>query len=104
MIQLILIICAVIVSIVMQVLDDFLSQRGIVSVLHGGVLGYGQVYFSKELLEWGGSTLGWAVVICIMAGSMSVSYFKVMNTWTRWVCAFNLGVILGVLYGGFNLI
>ena len=35
---------------------------------------------------------------------MVVSYFKIMNTWTRWVCAFNFGIIVGILYGAVRLI
>jgi hypothetical protein len=27
-----------------------------------------------------------------------------MNTWTRWVCAFNFGILVGILYGGVRLI
>ena len=104
MIKLLLFIAVIFVSLLMQALDDFLSQRGVVSVLHGSVLGYGQIYVVKELLEWGGMSLGWPVVLCIIVGSMAVSYFKIMNTWTRWVCAFNFGIILGIFYGGFDLI
>lgn len=104
MIELLLAISAIAVSLIMQVLDDFLSQRGVVSILHGCILGYGQVYVSKELLEWGGVGLGWFVVLLIVVGAMAVSYFKIMNTWTRWVCAFNFGIIVGILYGGFDLI
>ncbi|KAF5033010.1 hypothetical protein DSECCO2_611190 [anaerobic digester metagenome] len=88
----------------MQAFDDFLSQRGVVSVLHGCLLGYGQAYVSKELLEWGGMSLTWYVVVLIVIGAMALSYFKIMNTWTRWVCAFNFGIIVGILYGGFDLI
>ena len=104
MIELLLVVSAIAVSIIMQALDDFLSQRGVVSVLHGCLLGYGQVYVSKELLEWGGMSLTWYVVVLIVIGAMALSYFKIMNTWTRWVCAFNFGIIVGILYSGFDLI
>lgn len=104
MLELILIITAVAITLLMQALDDFLSQRGVVSVLHGGLLGYGQVYVAKELLEWGGASLGWLAVVLIAIGAMAVSYYKIMNTWTRWVCAFNFGILVGILYGGLDLI
>ena len=101
MIQLLLGIAAIIFALLMQIVDDFLSQRGVVSVIHGGLLGYGQVYVARELLEWGGASLGWVTVVLICAGSMAVSYCKIMNTWTRWVCAFNFGILVGILYGGY---
>lgn len=104
MIQALLIIAAIILALFMQALDDFLSQRGVVSVIHGGLLGYGQVYVARELLEWGGVSLGWVTVALICIGSMAVSYYKIMNTWTRWVCAFNFGILVGILYGGYDLI
>lgn len=104
MVEFILVIVAVIFALVMQALDDVLSQRGVVSVLHGGLLGYGQVYAAKALLEWGGGSLGWVVVACIAVAAMALSYFKIMNTWTRWVCAFNLGIFFGIVYGGWALV
>jgi hypothetical protein len=102
--EFILIIAAGAITLLMQALDDFLSQRGVVSVLHGGLLGYGQVYVAKALLEWGGASLGWLAVVLIAIGAMAVSYYKIMNTWTRWVCAFNFGILVGILYGGLDLI
>lgn len=104
MIQFLLVVAAIIITLVMQVVDDFLSQRGVVSVFHGGLLGYGQVYVAKELLEWGGGHLGWLVVVLIALGCMAVSIYKIRNTWTRWVCAFNFGILVGIFYGGFSLI
>ena len=104
MIQFLLIVIAILIALIMQALDDFLSQRGVISVIHGGLLGYGQVYVARELLEWGGGSLGWVTVVLICAGSMAVSYYKIMNTWTRWVCAFNFGILVGILYGGFDLV
>ena len=104
MLQLSLVVAAIILTFIMQALDDFLSQRGVISVLHGGLLGYGQVYAARALLEWGGASLGWVVVVLIAMGAMAVSFYKIRNTWTRWVCAFNFGVLVGILYGGFDLI
>ena len=104
MIQALLVVAVVIASLIMQVLDDFLSQRGVVSVLHGGLLGYGQVYVAREVLVWGGVGLNWLVVILIALGALGVSFLKIRNTWTRWVCAFNFGVIVGILYGGVDLV
>jgi hypothetical protein len=103
-VEFLLALCAVIICLIMQALDDFLSQRGVVSFLHGGALGFGQVYVARLLLEWGGASLEWVVVALIFVGSMAVSYFKIMNTWTRWVCAFNFGILVGILYGGVRLI
>ena len=104
MIQFLLIVAAVITSLVLQALDDILSQRGVISVLHGGLLGYGQVYVANELLRWGGGHLNWMAVILLAIAAMAWSYLRIMNTWTRWVCAFNLGIFVGVLYGGFDLV
>lgn len=104
MIEFVLIIAAVLMCLALQALDDFLSQRGVVSVLHGGLLGYGQVYAAKALLKWGGGSMGWLVVVLVAIGAMTVSFYKIRNTWTRWVCAFNFGILAGILYGGYDLI
>lgn len=104
MLEFLLIIVAILICQAMQALDDFLSQFGVVSVLHGGLLGYGQIWVSKTLLEWGGGSLGWVVVILIAIGAMAVSAYKIHNTGTRWVFAFNFGVLAGIVYGGFDLI
>ena len=102
--ELALVLTTVVLALFAQALDDFLSQRGVISILHGGLLGYGQVYAARELLEWGGASLGWVVVVLIAMGAMAFSFYKIRNTWTRWVCAFNFGVLVGILYGGFDLI
>lgn len=104
MLQFVLVVSAVLMCLAMQALDDFLSQRGVVSVLHGSLLGYGQVYAAKALLEWGGGSMGWWVVVLVGIGSMTVSFYKIRNTWTRWVCAFNFGILAGILYGGYDLV
>jgi hypothetical protein len=103
-IEFVLIIAAVLMCLALQALDDFLSQRGVVSVLHGGLLGYGQVYAAKALLKWGGGSMGWLVVVLVAIGAMTVSFYKIRNTWTGWVCAFNFGILAGILYGGYDLI
>lgn len=104
MVQFFMILLTLFVALVIQVLDDFLSQRGVVSLLHGGLLGYGQIFIAKKLLEWGGGSLGWVAVLLVAACAMAVSAFKIKNTWTRWVCSFNFGIFVGILYGGFDLI
>jgi hypothetical protein len=55
MISIGLALAAILVCLAMQALDDFLSQFGVVSVAHGGLLGYGQVYAAHLLFEWGGA-------------------------------------------------
>ena len=65
MLQFFLAVAAVITCLLMQALDDFLSQRGVVSFLHGSLLGFGQVYVARMLMEWGGGNLGWLLVILI---------------------------------------
>lgn len=102
--EFLLAVCAVAITLLMQVLDDFLSQRGVISVLHGVLLGYGQVWVAREVLAWGGEDLEWVTVALIAVAAMAVSYYKIMNTWTRWVCAFNLGILVGILYGGADLV
>jgi len=95
---------AVVVCQFMQALDDFLSQFGVVSVAHGGLLGYGQVFVAKVLLDWGGARLGWWVVILIAIVAMAISAYKIRNTGTRWVFAFNFGILCGIVYGGVSLV
>jgi hypothetical protein len=102
--QIVLIIGAVLICQAMQALDDFLSQFGVVSVAHGALLGYVQVYASKTLLEWGGYNLGWLVVILIAIFALGVSIYKISNTGTRWVFAFNFGILSGIIYGGYDLV
>jgi hypothetical protein len=102
--QIVLIIGAVLFCLVLQALDDLLSQFGVVSVAHGALLGYAQVFASKELLEWGGYSLGWFVVILISICALGVSVYKIRNTGTRWVFAFNFGILFGIIYGGYDLI
>jgi len=103
MIEIVLALVAILICLGMQALDDFLSQFGVVSVLHGAVLGYGQIYVAKLLLEWGGASLGWFVVFLIGAGAFAVSVYKIRMTGTRWVYAFNFGILCGILYGGWAL-
>jgi hypothetical protein len=95
---------AVVVCQFMQALDDFLSQFGVVSLAHGGLLGYGQVFVAKVLVDWGGGRLGWWVVILIAIAAMAVSAYKIHSTGTRWVFAFNFGVLCGIVYGGVSLV
>lgn len=104
MLELVLVLAAVITCLIMQALDDLLSQFGVVSVLHGGLLGFGQVWVAKMLLEWGGAGLGWFVVLLVALAAMAVSVYRIHRTGTRWVFAFNFGVFVGILYGGFYFI
>lgn len=104
MMELILILLAVLVSQIMQAVDDFLSQVGGISLLHGLLLGYGQIHVCKFLLEWGGGRLGWIVVALVGIAAVAVSLIKIHRTGSRWVFAFNFGVILGILGAGVILI
>lgn len=69
-----------------------------------GLSGYGQIHVAKELLEWGGGHLGWMIVLAISAVALAVSAYRVRNTWSSWLSAFNIGILAGILYGGFSLI
>lgn len=102
--QIVLIIGAVLFCQAMQALDDFLSQFGVVSLAHGALLGYVQVFASKTILEWGGYNLGWFVVVLIAVCALGVSVYKIRNTGTRWVFAFNFGILSGIIYGGYDLV
>jgi len=102
--EIVLAFSAVVVCQFMQAFDDFLSQFGVVSLAHGGLLGYGQVFVAKMLLEWGGVRLGWWVVILIAIAAMAISAYKIRNTGTRWVFAFNFGILCGIVYGGVSLV
>lgn len=104
MFEIVLAFGAVVVCQFMQALDDFLSQFGVISLAHGGLLGFGQVFVAKLLLEWGGGRLGWWVVLLIAITAMAVSAFKIRNTGTRWVFAFNFGILCGIVYGGYALV
>ena len=104
MIHVILAIAAIIVCLTILALDEFLYHFGVVSVMHGGLLGYGQIHVAKELLEWGGGSLGWMVVLAITAVALAVSFHRVRNTWASWLSAFNVGILAGILYGGFSLV
>ncbi len=104
MIEIALALAAILLCLGMQALDDFLSQFGVVSLAHGGLLGYGQVYAAKLLLEWGGVSLGWILVALIGIGAFTVSVYKIRTTGTRWVFAFNFGILCGIVYGGLNLV
>lgn len=104
MLEIVLAFGAVVVCQFMQALDDFLSQFGVVSVAHGGLLGYGQVFVAKVLLDWGGARLGWWVVILLAIAAMAISAYKIRNTGTRWVFAFNFGILCGIVYGGVSLV
>jgi hypothetical protein len=104
MTQFILALGAVIICLFIQAIDDFLSHFGVVSALHGGLLGYGQIYVARDLLEWGGGSLEWLVVILITAGVIAVAIYKSRYTWTTWISAFNFGIFAGIMYGGFSLI
>jgi len=75
-----------------------------VSVLHGGLLGFGQVWVAKMLLEWGGASLGWFVVMLVALAAMAVSVYRIHSTGTRGDFAFNFGVLVGILYGGFYFV
>ena len=104
MIELLLALVALLVSQAMQAVDDFLSHTGVVSLIHGGLLGYGQVYVAKLLLEWGGTSLGWLVVALIALGAVVVSAVKIYKMGSRWIFAFNFGVLCGIIYGGIDLV
>jgi len=102
--EIVLAIAAILVCQAMQALDDLLSQFGVVSVVHGLVLGYGQIYVANALLEWGGVRLGWLLVILIALCALAISIYKIHNTGTRWVFAFNFGILCGIVYGGIDLV
>ena len=102
--EIVLIISAVLICLAMQAVDDFLSRSGVVSLLHGGLLGYGQVYVAKLLLEWGGATLGWLAMGLIAFGAVVVSAMKIYKMGSRWIFAFNFGVLCGIIYGGIDLV
>ena len=102
--EILLVIAAIISCLTMQALDDLLSRFGVVSVLHGGLLGFGQVWVAKQLLEWGGASLGWFVVLLVALAAMAVSAYRIHSTGTRWVFAFNFGVFVVILYGGFHFV
>jgi hypothetical protein len=104
LIELLLALIALLVSQAMQAVDDFLSHSGVVSVVHGGLLGYGQVYVAKMLMEWGGASLGWLVVVLIALGAVVVSAIKIYKMGSRWIFAFNFGVLCGIIYGGIDLV
>jgi hypothetical protein len=104
MLEFVLVIVSVLVCQVIQALDDFMSRFGVVSLAHGWLLGYGQIYVAKMILEWGGASLGWIAVILIAIASVCVSVYKIHNTGTRWVFAFNFGLIVGIVYGGIDLV
>ena len=101
--QILLALAAILVCQGMQALDDFLSRVGGVSLAHGILLGYGQIFVAKMIVEWGGSSLGWAVVALICIASVAVSLYKIHRFGSRWVFAFNFGVVIGLLYGGVSL-
>ncbi|MDO9583042.1 MAG: hypothetical protein Q7J24_08010 [Desulfomicrobium sp.] len=92
--EVLLVIAAILTCLTMQALDDLLSQFGVVSVLHGGLLGFGQVWVVRMLLEWGGVSLGWFVVMLVALAAIAVSVYRIHRTGTRWVFAFNFGVLV----------
>ena len=99
-----LLIAAVLLCMVAQGLDVFLSRFGVVSAAHGGLLGYGQIYIAKLVFEWGGANLGLLAVIFIAAIAVGTSLYRIRNTWTRWVGAFNFGLLFGLIYGAYVLV
>ncbi len=101
--KILLAIAAILVCQGMQALDDFLSRVGAVSLAHGMLLGYGQMFVAKSIVEWGGASLSWTVVVLICLASVAVSMFKIHRYGSRWVFAFNFGVLIGLLYGGISL-
>lgn len=96
-------IAAILVCQGMQALDDFLSRVGAVSLAHGMLLGYGQIFVAKIIVEWGGSSLGWTIVVLTCIASVAVSLYKIHRFGSRWVFAMNFGVLVGLLYGGISL-
>ncbi|GAB6112233.1 hypothetical protein [Desulfomicrobium salsuginis] len=104
MLEFALVIVALAASQAMQLVDDLLSQAGVVSVAHGMLLGYGQIFVSRAILAWGGSSLGWTAVVLVGVGAMGVSLYRMHNTGTRWVFAFNFGLFCGIIYGGVSLV
>jgi len=102
--QFVLIIVALLLCQLMQAFDDLLSQFGVISVAHGALLGYAQVFVAKTFLEWGGYRLGWLGIILIAVCAFAASLYKIRNTGTRWVFAFNFGIQSGIIYGGYDLI
>jgi hypothetical protein len=101
--QILLALAAILVCQGMQALDDFLSRVGGVSLAHGILLGYGQIFVAKSIVEWGGASLSWVVVVLISIVSVAVSLYKIHRFGSRWVFAFNFGVVIGLLYGGVSL-
>jgi hypothetical protein len=55
-------------------------------------------------LEWGGVRLGWIAVLLVAVAAVAVSLIKIHRTGSRWVFAFNFGVILGILGAGLVLV
>lgn len=97
-------VAAVLACLAIQVLGEFLSHAGVLSVLHGGLLGYVQVYVAKWLLGWGGVSMNWLIVMLITAVVMSVSIYRVRYSCTRADSAFNIGIFGGILLGGCVLV
>lgn len=102
--EFILVVAVICACQIIQALDDILSRIGAISILHGGLLGYGQIYIAKEILTKGGCNLNWLMVFFIALAAIAVSVYKIHKTGTRWVFAFNFGVLAGIIYGGFDVI
>lgn len=94
---------AILACLGMQALDDYLSRVGVVSLAHGLLLGYGQIFVARGIVQWGGGSLGWPVVVLICIASVAMSTYKIQRFGSRWVFAFNFGVALGLVYGGISL-
>lgn len=97
-------IAAILVSQAIQAADDLLSKLGAISLAHGVLVGYVEIYACKRLLEWTGLSLDWLVVLLVALSALAVSLIKIHRTGTRWILAFNFGVLAGVIAGGFLLV
>lgn len=97
-------VAAILVSQAIQAVDDLLSKLGAISLAHGVLVGYVEIYVCKRLMEWTGQSLDWLVVLLVALSALAVSLIKIHRTGTRWTLAFNFGVLAGVIMGGFLLV
>lgn len=104
MVYVLALVAAILVSQAIQAVDDLLSRLGAISLIHGVLVGYVEIYASKRLMEWAGQTLDWLVVLLVALSTLAVSLIKIHRTGTRWILAFNFGVLTGVVAGGFLLV
>lgn len=103
MIYVLALVAAIIVSQAIQAVDDLLSRVGAVSLAHGALVGYVEIYVCKRLMEWFGLSLDWLVVLMVALSALAVSIIQIHRTGTRWILAFNSGVLAGIVAGGIHL-